>query len=429
MELKTTVKLYNNLLNFLLNTTFEEDDIKNYEFINEQVYHNLESLFLKLASREQYFDYYLFENELLNDIYLKWAAKKTEVTQEEVSELLKTMKLIFQLNKDEHFILIPLPKLKLKKIISNKFISIIPREISESEKFDHLSNITGLTKDKIKESLEHTKKSRSPDFLLHAILVVHYVNQTDYIQRNASSIARGVVFLLRTYYYGNIYEVDEYLSDDIDIFNFYNYKPNHHLVILAKDNWRQGHSSISYSTTCNFSAEFLHEPKHMDNLLVLIEQLVLTKNTTESMQSLFYGALLTYNRSLDFIRERKLQSLSLGILLMITTAETILSHESYGNRMRVRVLLPRFVETPDILKRQDIVLSLEKLYKMRNEYAHAGKEAYINESKEELNYYNVIKKAVGKLICMYPKLLLEKEDSGWSDYLKRKFNAGIDGDL
>lgn len=424
--MKNIAKLYSSLLNFLVKKEIDDLYIKNYEYINEKVYHNLESSFGELVRNENYSDYSLFQDVLLNDIFLRYSKRETEVLTDDIQKLIESIKEVFLLNKEEHFILIPLPELKLEELIFTEMISIIPRKMSEEEKVTHLSTITGLSIENVKNSLSHTKQSRSPDFMKHAILVFNHTGQTEYIKYNASFIARGIVSLLRAYYYGEIYEVDEYLSN-IDILNYYNYETNHHLAILAKDSWRQGHSTISYSTKCSFSADFLHNTEHMEKFTQLIKQLVLTKESPKSIGSLFYGALRTYNKSLDLISDRESQSL--GVLLMITTAETILAQENHSNRMKVRVLLPRFVEIPVLLERRTIIDSLEQLYKMRNEYAHAGKEAYFSEIEGEINSYNIAKKSIGKLICMYPELCLDMGTNSWEDYLKEKFNNGIDGFL
>ena len=85
--MKNTAKLYSSLLNFLVNRKFDDYYIKNYGYINEKVYRNLESSFVELFMNENYSDYSLLQDVLLNDIYLRCSKRETEVLTDDIQKL------------------------------------------------------------------------------------------------------------------------------------------------------------------------------------------------------------------------------------------------------------------------------------------------------------------------------------------------------
>ena len=208
--------------------------------------------------------------------------------------------------------------------------------------------------------------------------------------------------------------------------------PNSHIAIYSCDTWRMDHRPLHLDVGCNFSFDWLLN-KNIQDKFVLYMNNIIFADKYNKFNELFLNALITFNKALE---QDKNGDITLAILLLLVTAESLITVNRNEKRLRLSALLPKLTNIEGY-SNVDGSKIISDLYNKRNEFVHAGKEINISQDKlkkDDLDRINILKKYVANLLTNY---LLYKneidEENGqklitsWRKYLDNKFNSIIFG--
>lgn len=406
---------YEDLINALMNR-----NIKDLE--NEKVYINFMDLMLNELRYKKYFDYDQFERVI--DRHLKETDYSEELNNipKHIDSLIDEIVETFQANVANHYILCPLQNSKLDKdIVFNDFFFIKNRD-SEEEYIETISNYIRLSEEDVKEMIDHTHNTRSKDFIKDNMLIFKIKNQTNTVKTYAITIIEDIFNFIRVLYHYN-----ELSTSIIHSARAYWNEPNKHVLILAEDDWRRGHgyrgSNINFNLDININ--FLNDSKNQKKLVDLIKKFTINYKI-DSLDRLFYNAVNLFNRAINY----KNSDNDVSILLMMTTAETLLTQDKNEKRLRLSAIIPRIINH-DKLNGVDVAKLLNDYYLKRNNFVHSG---FIKTDFEDKDNDQELYRIISKLIIYYFSFIetidvnsSEKRIKQWESFVNTIFEDVIFG--
>lgn len=332
----------------------------------------METLFPRVRANHYYDDDIFFYT--VNN-HLKDLKTVPEQADKNINSLLEYINNNFEINKGVHYLIFPLQGSGLKNDIEfSEFHFIIEKD--EPEIFKRIASITGISERDVTSFLEHTKASRSPDFLKDNLVVFRMENQTSYVNRRAYRAAQHIIYYL--------YLIHTAFVMETSIFRLaYGWtQDNGHVAILAQDNWRQGHGfSWQARLKCELDIDFLNEERYQKLFSDLYDTFQLGKDADDLTQK-FLNALILFNRGIH--QRHFFKDDSLALLLYLTAAESLLTESHNEKRLRLCAILSR-IACIDKITQSMLANTLNDLYLKRNNFVHAGESAYFDSEDRQLD--------------------------------------------
>lgn len=336
--------------------------------------------------------------------------------------LLDNIKDGFIINKGLHYLVFPLQGSKLKSDISFSNFHMLS-EKKEDEMMTQISNITHIKQETVVESLEHTKKSRSRDFLQSNIMIIRVEDQTENVQQTAYSCAQCAVDSMLLIYLAFGMQSSPFVT----IGEMWE-KKNRHVAILSEDGWRRGHGhSWDANLQCKIDLSFMADTKFQSIFCNLYNTFAL-KESCDELSYLFLNAFMLFSRA--YIQKNVNKDDALSLLLYITALESLITDNQYEKKLRLCVIIPRIIKING-LNQPEMSRLLRELYMKRNSFVHAGKNPRFDYHDTQLD---TLERMVAVLLLEYfeidKKLKLAADQtrlSAWRNYLDEVFNTAIYG--
>lgn len=330
----------------------------------------------------------LFCEEILTmctDRFLNNDFEKESIDENRGEDLLQNILEVFKLSKKVHYLLIPITGAKLNFDVHFESFHFINGD--EEEKKEKILQITGLNSNKIYNFIEHTKKSRSKDFMMYPILVLQIDNVHSNIYRSASVIAQRIFQIIKLMVYKFETEQDIYeLTANC-------YEPNYHVVIIGKEDWQFGHGNWWNLIQCRYSLDFLSDPNKQKEFIRLTNTFVF-ENCRDELYYKFSNALELFEKSLEQYENYK--DLTLSMMLLFSAAESLLTENNNEKKLRLSVIWPRLV-TITGKNQKELCILIKESYEKRNDFVHAGNLIYSNEKQD----IRILHQMLAKLISKY----------------------------
>ncbi|MPM90730.1 hypothetical protein SDC9_137852 [bioreactor metagenome] len=285
------------------------------------------------------------------------------ISEIDIEDIIEYVKTIFTINKGVHYIIFPLQGSSLKRDIwfSRYHILVCKKE---DALLDQIASITSIDKSDVKQFLEHTKRSRSRDFLKSNIMIIEVENQTGNVRDSAYQLAQNcvdVLSLLQT-----AYGIEVSVFTKVECLE----AENRHVAILSKDGWRCGHGyNWNAHLQCKIDLDFMDDILYQTKFAKLYESITIRKNSDE-LSYKFINAFRLFSRGLV---QRKLQGdEALAMLLYFTSLESLITESQQEKRLRLAAILPKLVDGYGYSSRE-LSTTIDELYKQRNDFVHAGR--------------------------------------------------------
>lgn len=424
MNIKQIEKICKNLLNYYFNSNTNKPeldyDCKPFISLVQAVWEDVRS--------SDYSDPDITYSTIENHI-LRLESIPTDISSFYES-LITSVKANFDINKSEHFIIIPLHGSRLNKPIAfeNGMFYLIPTEKNEETLFTYLSDLMAVDYTECVDMFEHTKRSRSQDFFKHNLLLIKIEGQTRHVRLNAITIAIRTIYLLHLLHWALNTKEDGLFS--ITKLSLDEMKENHHVLIMSKDKWRCGHEhNWNGVPKCKIDLLFLEEKKYQDMFSQLFIKFLL--NPDDELAHRFVNSLVLLNRGFQF--ELKNDD-DLATLLYTTSAETLLTDGKNEKRLRFAATLSKLISI-DGKTRPEIAEILENVYKKRNNFVHAGRSPFYEYRENEKDDLAVTRIAISKLIFKYKEIdtILSTFEGNrskrWDSYIDQLFRDLIFGSI
>lgn len=341
------------------------------------------------------------------------------------SQLVSETKRAFGLYKAEHYIIVPLDGSQLSGDIDFGDFHLIAK-CSEADIIKKIEKITAIGHTEIVALLDHTRTSRSPDFLKRNLLLIRFEGQTSPVKMYASTIAVRCIQILHLLYWNFGPAEDIFtrlkLRNPVKLL-----QTNSHVAILSADDWRCGHDAERHELPqCGIVLDFMQNQDIQKRFQELFQDFILTP--TDGLTWKFLNSLVLLNKGYELECRSELE---LATLLYLTAGESLLTENRYEKRLRLTAILSRLVEIPGITQ-SELARTIEKMYKARNDFVHAGRPIEYEESRE--NDIDTIRKAISSLIALYFYLDTTLDDTNsnreqkWDRYVDRFFTSVIYGE-
>lgn len=405
-------KLYENAWQFMRRTQ------RNELYMDDQVYINL-----IFALYENVKDNPLFCEDILKgctDRFLYEDFYKDEIDKNRAEDLIQNIVETLELNKKVHYLLIPINGARLSNDINFECFHFIHGD--EAEKEEKIQRITGLDRQEIQDFIDHTKKSRSKDFMEYPMLVLQIDNVHSNVYRSASFTAQRIFQIIKLMVYK--FETKKDIYEMATNWN----KDNYHVAIVGEERWQFGHGNWWNLIQCKYSLDFLSELNNQGEFVTLANTFVFENNKDELYYK-FSNALELFEKSLEQYENYK--DTTLSMMLLFSAAESLLTEGDNEKKLRLSVIWPRLVTIMDKTQK-DLCVLIKESYEKRNDFVHAGNLIYGSKSVE----LRVLHQMLAKLISLYllPDVWKnteceteEKDISKWTKYVRNIFTDAIYG--
>lgn len=398
-----------------------ERNVTSLDFDDKPFENLLQVLYPIIHKHEFYNDdlyFYAVENYFLTRI------NNILITESVIEELIEYVEAIFVTNKEKHYIVFPLQGSGLKQDINFSKFHILTQK-SEEEIIRQLYGICGknINESKLKEFINHTKRSRSKDFLNSNIMVIEIENQTDNIKRSSYQMAQLAIDTIKLLCFANDIESSIFRLAELG------QHENKHVAIISKDLWRCGHGfSCDAHLMCKIDIDFMKNEKIQHLFCALYEKL--THKNGDELDNLFANAFSLFARGV--IHKEENSDIEVSVLLYFAALESLFAEGFNEKRLRIASIVPRFInyEKESISNLANV---LDKLYLDRNNFLHAGRTMYFPNDNEK---YNILQKIVAQVIikwlnidCFLPIKDGEKRINAWARYVDSIFKDLIYGNL
>lgn len=383
----------------------------------DQVYINLISALYEHVGNNP-----LFCEDVLvmcTDRFLNDDFKKNKIAENRAESLIQNILETLELNKKTHYLLIPITGARLSFDIHFSLFHFIN---GKEEKESKIQQITGLDEHKIHDFIEHTKKSRSTDFMMYPMLVLQINNVHSNVYRSASVTAQRIFQIIKLMVYK--FETKQDIFELTDIW----YKPNYHVAIVGEEDWQCGHGSWWNLIQCKYSLDFLSEANKQTEFVNLANTFVFG-NYRDELHYKFLNALELFEKSLE--QYENYRDLTLSTMLLFSAAESLLTEKDNEKKLRLSVIWPRLVSIID-KDQKDLCILIRDTYEKRNDFVHAGNLIHGSE-KEDIR---ILHQMLAKLICKYllpaewknlEHRSQEKDITQWIKYIRNIFVEAIYG--
>lgn len=395
----------------------------------KQVYYDLVSILYDIPEIKKLYDEDLAVGAVKREIEKRFDETPIVLEESVASDFLDAVLVHLQKNVRDHLIVIPIQYGQFDEVIAFHNITLIPEELSKNEKIEKLARLSGRTLDKTCWILEHTEKSRSPDFLKYPLLCFKQRQQTSSVHFNAMNVAKVIIYSLRCFYYSSIWNSDIDQSKKFRTMAELDGLPASHLLILAKDDWRLNHKPLGFDSSMDFDLTWLKKSRFQTKLTKFLNGIYLNSEL-DNFDLIFLNAVYLFNDSLK-------QDKSIETLLLMTIAESLLARDRNEKRLRISALIPHIIGTKKD-KRKETSELFNQLYMKRNNFVHNAESVTIlsNWKLNEPNELEVARKSIAQLILSYlksDKFLINPQSSTgketrlklWNSLLDDKFNSQI----
>lgn len=411
---KKIIAAYKDLLQFYFKTGRREPDLDDKPFTN------FLDLIHPIFSKHKFY---------CNDIFLSsinWhleglSSLPSNIDEQQINNLIEHINKNFEINKEKHYLIFPLQGSGLKKDISFSRFHIL-KEKSEEELHKQISDITFIDKIAVIDFLEHTKNSRSKDFLKSNIMIIEVENQTENVRYSAYQLAQysvNFLFLIHSAFgmKSSIFRKAEIWRDE-----------NRHIAILSKDGWRCGHGhSWDAHLQCKIDIDFMEEGKYQEIFDKLFNTFAL-RNEKDDLAYKFINVFILYSRGI--VQQRIHHDESLALLLFITALESLITEGQQEKRLRLAALIPKLISIDGITS-FELATMIDELYKDRNNFVHAGQTPSYSYKNNKLE---TLERVTALMILKYFEMdsLLDVSSGqtrikAWTEYLNEVFNGIIFG--
>ncbi len=398
---KKLEECYKSLQHYYLGNNKKELDYDDKPFTN------LLDLLYPIIAKHPYYSNDFFVSAV--EIYLR----KKETVEDDLDDLISYIENHFNINKDEHFLVFPLQGSGLEKDVSFLSFHLITQK-DEKEILQQISDITHIDYYEVKSSLDHTRKSRSKDFLKSNLMIIKVENQTENVNRFAYQMAQFSVDIFKLLHsaFGlksSIFRMSEGWEEE-----------NNHVAVLAKDGWRRGHGfSWNAQLKCKIDIDFMAEEKYQKIFCLLFD--AVTKKETDALTDKFINALILYGKAT--VQKSKYNDVDLALLLYVTALESLLTEGFNEKRLRLSAIVPRIIDFEG-RSISEVSEPLEKLYSSRNNFLHAGQSSYFSRRDEEMEFLERVT-ALVILKCFELDKIISSNDERriitWSKYVDSIF--------
>ncbi|WP_283153621.1 hypothetical protein [Guptibacillus hwajinpoensis] len=392
------MKNINKLLNDLIQYCYKKN---NFELsIDDRPLYNLLGEIKKHLTYKKYFEVDIVISTIENFVEsIKYSSKK--VDNELVTKLIDLINKNLEINVEDHYIVIPVPKAKCSMLLKFDKYAIIPQDFTREEKIKEISKLVGVVYEEIESFAEHTEKSRSPSFYEYTLLCIKVNNQTSMVKFDAENISKYTIFTIRCLYYAYMVNKNNKLSFWSLIRDSKPKYPSTHIAIFSKESWRMGHHPINFFSNCNFNLDWLEESEYQKVMVDLIDTIINPENSDE-LSERFFNALLLMNKSYQLSNQSEEL---LSVLVSLSTAESLLTKGKNEKRLRLSAIIPRIVSREGYTIPQ-LSKIINQLYMKRNDFLHGGEnivQFYGNESdSKDRDTLILLQQLISKVICSYP---------------------------
>lgn len=357
---KKSVKILNAFSNNFLkfNGDFEKFEKVYFNFcqmINEELKNNSLFTVQKLEfSIEQYFN-------------LKNVKKNNSM--QDLNDFITYINKILQINKADHFFVVSAQNSSLSsKFQINNRVFFVPQDPNINNMISDISSYTQINNNDVDESLNHTVKSRSPDFMKSNLIIFRDELQTETAKDNCRMIIQRYLFAIKI--------VHEYYDIEEDLLmrnRCCNLERNYHVSILANESWRRGHLyTYNFDSKINYDLSFLNSPEK-GNLLTNIMDFTNKKSQSKFKKKIdktiyFYGLAMT---QIDQYNERYN-----ALILFFISLELLISASYQSKRQCLSRVIAEILGKNSSDKKK-IESKINELYIKRNNLIHEGNEDYL----------------------------------------------------
>lgn len=305
---------------------------------------------------------------------------------------------------------------------------------SKVEKLDFIANLSDISRDELERRAAHTERSRDPEFYSSPLIGIKVNHQFDRVLDQAKIYGLWVVSIIYAIYWGFVYpnnEPHQFMnirasgSSNVD---------RSFAVVLGQRNW--GHYPFGIKLRCDLHLDWLAQTEYQERLLNLLSNIVEQRNSDELRMRFFKGFRFFIKAIYSEYNRDPFDGVELTLLYFVVIVEGLLLDRDSEKRSRLTVLLSRLAEIPETTL-SERAQAVEKAYRWRSEFVHAGKETYLEDWTENFSegetHQNIelLKRMTAKLLCDSPQHIANmqaqsneqtKLESQWFRHLRSEWN-------
>lgn len=317
----------------------------------------------------------------------------SSLKKDNIENLIEYIKRIFNKNIYRHAIIYPLQKSILNKEIKFDNFYFL-KSGREEEVLKKIKKYSKIEKKIVNDFLEHTKNSRSEDFLKFNLLIYKTNDNTQKLWYTSADMYGIIVNILNIMYRSNAFKNDTYSKLLLKTKMWE--KPNKHVAILSNEWGRCGHSNMMEAPICDSNISFMSTKKsqHVFNKLLNI----LAKDTEDELILKFKRSYRIYMEAHKQYYEARKDEIAL--ILYITCLESLVAENFNEKKLRFSIIAPALLD--DIKDKHETSLHLKKLYEKRNSFIH-------NSLKPSLKYEDNDLEFIDSIVARFLLLLVDIE--------------------
>lgn len=323
-----------------------------------------------------------------------------------------------------HYLVFPLQGSGLERDISfSRFHMLTEKE--ELDIIKQIANITSIDINEVRDFTNHTKRSRSENFLDSNIMIIEVENQTQNVRYSAYHSAQSAVNFFKLIHsaFGmesSIFREVGIVGKDYD---------NKHVAILSKDGWRRSHDfRWDAYLKCKLDLDFMSKNKYQEIFDKLFNSFVLNINNDE-LQDKFKNVFILYCKG--YMQSKVHNDYSMALLLFITTLESLITEGQPEKRIRLAAVIPKVVEIEGI-NSNELATLIDSLYRKRNDFVHSGQIARIFQVDDTLEVLNRVTALIILKFFDVDDLLKASNSTNrlkaWNEYINNVFDSIIFGE-
>lgn len=343
--------------------------------------------------------------------------------KDNAEDLIKYIKKIFNKNIHLHTIVYPLQKSILKREVKFDNFYFLKKN-KEEVVLNKIAKYSKIDKKLVNEFLEHTKNSRSKDFLKFNLLIYKVNDNTQKIRYNSADIYVIIVNILNVMYRSMVFEKHTY--SELLLKSEMWEKPNRHVAILSNEWVRCGHSNIMEAPICDSDINFMTKKKSQIVFNKLLS--VLTSDTDDELILKFKRSYRIYMEAHKQYYENRKEEIAL--ILYITCLESLVAENLNEKKLRLAILVPALLD--NIAEKHKASLHLKKLYEKRNSFIHNSKSLFLKYEDNDMEFIdNITAKFLLLLVDVETMLLNYKENNdtklitAWNKLLDEKYDEHL----
>lgn len=404
-----TNKTYRNLLSAKKNGV----EISGYD---DPIFKNFFDCLVPELDDHEYFDLEIMEYQIIRHINNIDTDNAINGLMSDLNNLKNEIREMFDANKGLHYLVCPLQKSFIDDDIQFENIVLMKRRDTELDSMKAISDLTGLSEESVIDLLNHTKFSRSKDFLKDNLLILKLEHQTDRVKSFGYSIIQDIFDFIRVLYFSEELETSIFHK-----YKAYNNAENRHIAILSDEGWRRGHSfNQNANLSLNMDLNFMGNQDMQKKLTQFMKEYTFNRNK-DTLAFDFYNAIKLFNRALKYEKFDK----EVCNLLLLTAGESLITQGRNEKRIRLSVILPRLV-TLNNNSRYDMSMLISSSYRERNNFVHGGFSIFEDEYIDSDKLKNIISKLIVNYFDVYNDDDVQtKRTKMWQDYLNDIFEKSI----